>query len=433
MRTLSAAVACICLATAVAQGQGLPKRDGPLALQAAVEEGLKNSLAVHSMIARTVAASHSEHMEKAMSGITASAGATLSSGGMAQVIPSSPDVTPPSFRLTPNTSYANQDVTLMVPLYTSGRRRALERAAAGQYRQAENEEGETRSATALAIREAYYGALLATEMGKVARARKETAAGIAANAQAALEAGRGIEAAVHRARAEEADAQRQVVRVDADFGKLLLQLKDAMGLDLDSQVTLSSEMDPPAIEGDLAASVKRALEGRPDLQAAAAAYDIADEQVAAARALRRPQVYGTLMADASTMASERTGVTAGVTIGLPIFDGGLRDCGVHMAEANREAARSSVERVRLRATAEVRSAWLDAEAAEANVAGAKAALTAAQSAYEVIALRVESQRGIQVEQLDALTALAQARANLAQARYDRAMAGARIVRAEGRV
>jgi outer membrane protein TolC len=81
----------------------------------------------------------------------------------------------------------------------------------------------------------------------------------------------------------------------------------------------------------------------------------------------------------------------------------------------------------------VRQAWLDRDTAAQNYRTAQAALQTARSAYDVIVLRVQNQKGIQVEQLDALTALIRTRANLAQALYDHTLAAARLQRATGRL
>jgi outer membrane protein TolC len=80
----------------------------------------------------------------------------------------------------------------------------------------------------------------------------------------------------------------------------------------------------------------------------------------------------------------------------------------------------------------VRQAWLDGATAERNYQTAQAALRSAQAAYDVIAIRVKNQKGIQLELLDALAAVTRARGAVAQALYDHALAAARLDRAIGR-
>jgi len=86
----------------------------------------------------------------------------------------------------------------------------------------------------------------------------------------------------------------------------------------------------------------------------------------------------------------------------------------------------------LRVATEVRQARLDMETAAANYRAAQTVLQSFEAAYDVVVLRVENQRSILLEQLDALAALTQARANLAEAVFDHSIAAARLQRAIGR-
>ena len=84
-----------------------------------------------------------------------------------------------------------------------------------------------------------------------------------------------------------------------------------------------------------------------------------------------------------------------------------------------------------RVVKEVRQALLDEETGAQNYRTAQTAMQAAQAAYDVTVLRVQSQKAILVEQLDSLAALIGARANIAMALYDHAIAIARLNRAIG--
>ena len=76
---------------------------------------------------------------------------------------------------------------------------------------------------------------------------------------------------------------------------------------------------------------------------------------------------------------------------------------------------------------------MDLGTADANVISARESVQSAQATYDVAALRVSSGKAILVEQLDALQALTQARAELASALYDRRIARARIARGTGTI
>jgi outer membrane protein TolC len=80
---------------------------------------------------------------------------------------------------------------------------------------------------------------------------------------------------------------------------------------------------------------------------------------------------------------------------------------------------------------DVRQAWLDVQSAQANAVSAEASVKAAQSAYDVTALRVSAGKSIVIEQLDALEALVRAKSDLAQSTFDQVLAVAKLNRATG--
>lgn len=433
--TLATTVQTGTQASAQALAQDRPPIRGPLSVRQAIEMGLRYGLDVRAMQAEAQAAQEETRAARAMTRPQVSANTYLTTGDSPNMVPSSPGVLPSSALMVPPRAFADQNLALMVPLYTGGRLGSLVRAASERERAAQASVGEEQAATALMIRDAYYRALLADEMIKVAEARVNAAQELVRNAQAQFEAGKGIEASVHRAQAELADAQRMRTSAQNDRAKMLLELKATMGVRLDSEITLSDTLAFMPPTGDVEASLAEAARHRPELQAARARLAATGAQVGAAKGSLQPQVYGAAMADAFASRAMRSGTayTVGVTISLPLFDAGQRRAEVAQARAMRARAEAELRNTELRVANEVRQAWLDVETAAQNYRTAQAALQAAQSAYEVIALRVQNQKGILVEQLDALAALVQARANRAQALYEHSIAHARLLRAIGRV
>ena len=116
---------------------------------------------------------------------------------------------------------------------------------------------------------------------------------------------------------------------------------------------------------------------------------------------------------------------------FPLLDGGQRRADADRARAGKERAEAEEQEAELRVSKEVQQAWLDVGTASQNYRTAQTALEAAKSAYNVTELRVQNQKAILLEQLDALAALTQARTNLAAALYDHATAIARLQRATG--
>ena len=120
-----------------------------------------------------------------------------------------------------------------------------------------------------------------------------------------------------------------------------------------------------------------------------------------------------------------------MTLSFPLFDGGKISAEAAQARSMRDRAQAAVRQAELDVEREVRLAWLDVQTASANAASAQESVKAAQSAYEVTALRVQAGKSILIEQLDALESVTRAKADLAQARFDQAVAVARLQRAAG--
>jgi outer membrane protein TolC len=436
MRYLNIGLLLAAVSPTLAQiaGSDRPKLNGPLSLQQAVETAQRNNPGIAAMQAEARAAQQETKATAAMTRPQVSSNTYLSAGTMSNILGSAPGVTPPNALLAPRQPFADQNLTLMVPLYTGGRLEGMVRAASGRARAVGASVGTEQAATSLMVKDAYYRALLADEMVKVAQSRVEAARAMAENVRALYEAGKGIEASVSRANAELADAQRMLASAQNDRAKMLLELKAAMGVDLTSDVTLSDALAFTPPPGDVNGSLAEAGRVRPELLAARARIDAAKAEVGAARGSQKPQVYGGVMADAfaSREMGNNGGATVGLTLSFPLLDAGQRRAEVARAEAMRQRAEADLKSTELRVESEVRQAWLDLDTAAQNYRTAQAALAATQQAYEVVTLRVQSQKSILVEQLDALATLTQARANLAQALYDHSSAVARLQRAIGR-
>jgi outer membrane protein TolC len=427
-------LAAACPAVGQTPGGDRPKVNGPLSVQQAVETAQRNNLGIQAMQAEERATQQETKATAAMTKPQLSANTYLSAGTMSNILGSAPGVTPTNALVAPSKRFANQNLTLMVPLYTGGRLGSMVKAASERERASSANVGSERAATSLMVKDAYYRALLADEMVKVAQARIEAGRAMAENVRALFEAGKGIEASVSRANAELADAQRMLTSAQNDRAKMLLELRTAMGVDLSSDITLSDTLTFASPPGDVNGSLADAAKVRPELLAARARIEATRAEVEAAKGSQRPQVYGGVMADAfaSREMGNGGGATVGLTLSFPLLDSGQRRAEVARAEAMRQRAEAELKNTELAVANQVRQAWLDVDTASQNYRTAQAAVIAAQQAYEVVTLRVQSQKSVLVEQLDALAALTQARSNLAQALYEHSSALARLQRAIGR-
>ncbi|MCW3096434.1 MAG: outer rane efflux protein [Chthonomonadaceae bacterium] len=415
-------------------GADRPQIKGPLTLAQAVQTGLRENLMVRASQADVKAAAAATGIARSQRLPQLSATTYLTYGDFSNIFNTAPNVTPVNNLAVPSQGYADQNLTLSVPLYTSSRLEQQVRAASERERAAVLDVGGMQAETTLRIKDAYYRTLLAAENVKVAQARVDAAAELVKTTQALFAAGKGLESSVRRVEAEQADAQRTLTTARNTQAKALLDLKAAMGVRLDSDFTVSDALTFTPPSGDLAAQLTDAGRFRPELLSARARLSAAGHQTGAVRGSQGPQVYGMAMADglASHPSGTREGYTVGLVISLPLLDGGQRRAETAQARAQEERALAEERDLELRVSNEVQQAWLDVQTAAENYHTAQVALQAAQSAYDVTTLRVQNEKALLVEELDALAALTQARGNVAQALYDHSLAVAQLQRAVGR-
>lgn len=361
-----------------------------------------------------------------------SANGFATSGSYGSIYPSSARVDPAYSLLAPTGTLLDANIMLMVPLLTGGLFSSEVRAARSLEAAAVQDLREVQADAALRAEEAYLRVLVAAENAVAARVRVEASSELVRTTRAQLDAGKGIEASVQRAAAEVAQAQRALTSAESEREKALLDLRAEIGLDPEAALALSDTLEAAIPVEDVRTAVASALERRPMVRAARARADAAKAEVGAAEGALRPQVYGVAMADAANQSMNRGG-SVGITVSVPLFDGGARRAETARARAMRERALAVLRQVEVTVQKEVRQAYVDLATAETNVTSARSSVQSAQAAYDVAALRVANGKGILVEQLDALQTLTQAKADLAASMFDRRIAHARILRATGTI
>jgi outer membrane protein len=207
-----------------------------------------------------------------------------------------------------------------------------------------------------------------------------------------------------------------------------------MGADLESSPVLADSLAFHPLGRPIQAYLDQAKSQRPELVAARHRVRAAQNQASSAEGSLRPQVYGFAMADAfrpRDAMGNSAGYTVGLTVSLPVFDGGMRRSELAAARAMAARAGAEASRLELQVAKEVRQAFLDSETAALTYEAAGIAVAAAEAAHDVIAIRVAEGKSVLLEQLDALAALSRARSNLARAISDHELAVARLRRAAG--
>jgi outer membrane protein TolC len=351
------------------------------------------------------------------------------SGNNGSIVGSSPKVDPQVWMLAPTGGFVDGNLALMVPIFAP-RLQAVAGSASWQARAAMGDLSEARADLVLQVTEAYDRVLLARQIVLSEQAAVIAGSELVRTTQALFDSGKGIEATVQRSFAELSGAQRALTTARNEEAKSLIDLAAAMNVDF------AKPLDPSDafVVGDrplsLDAALAKAKASRGVLLAARARMQAASADIRAAEGQRRPQLYGSLMGD-TTNRSDMGGLSAGLTLSYPLYDGGRVSAEVAEARSMNRKTAALLKQAEIGVEREIRRAWLDVESAHSNAISAEASVKAAEAAYEVTSLRVSAGKGIVLEQLDALEALVRAKSDLAQATFDQILAVARLSRAAG--
>jgi outer membrane protein len=189
-----------------------------------------------------------------------------------------------------------------------------------------------------------------------------------------------------------------------------------------------------AITQSVDSVINEALRNRPDLAAARAEAAAAAAQVRVTRAAEFPalRLGGNAARNYSsppTFAGPSYSVSLGVEI--PIFNGFSRQYDVAAARAQADAATALADQTRQQVITEVFVSYYALQTAEARVATADDLLASAQQSVQVAAGRYREGVGSIIDLLTAQTALASARAQQVQSRWQWYTALAQLARDAG--
>jgi outer membrane protein TolC len=415
----------------------LPAIDRALSLADAVALGRENVAAVRSARANAAAMGAQARSQAAMTkpGISTTTYATT--GDSPNIFTTSPGVTPQNLFAVPSGGFADQNVTLMAPLFTGGRLGARSRAANLQAQGSVFGADAAALGAVLTVRMAYDNTLLQQALSDAAQARLDAEDEQVRVTQEKVTTGRSAPVDLLREQAEQADARQAVLAARNAAALAMADLKVALGVDQASKITLTDTLDnlaaqPEDLPGTLDGAQKLALANRPEVAQADRQASAAREAVKDAKGAYAPQVYGVAMGDATAMqGSSRIGYGVGVTVSLPLYDAGQRKADVDGAQAKTAQAMADEAAARQTVQRDVTAAWLALQTAQAQRDAAEAGLAAAQQGYDLETMRYNAGKAAAAERLDSLAALTRARANLAAAKAAILDARAQMARAVG--
>jgi outer membrane protein TolC len=214
--------------------------------------------------------------------------------------------------------------------------------------------------------------------------------------------------------------------VETTTGQLAIArgaLATSMGLPANLPYDVDSLRNlPPSVSvaDSVDSLIERAVRDRPDLEAARAEARSSAARVSQARAARLPSLALSGTGGLAYLAGQSGGGSNyTVTLGLhiPLFNGFSREYDQQMAEAEAEASRARVQSMEQEVILQVFTSYYALETATSRVRTARDLLASAEQSAEVALARYRAGVGTLIDRLAADAALADARAQLVQARW----------------
>ncbi len=291
-----------------------------------------------------------------------------------------------------------------------------------------------------AVEQAYF-ALHAARAQVLAYQQQETSLKVSLDAVSIrLQTGLVSRADQLRARAALAEAEISRNNAERDVNKAEVALKQATGIPQTTRLVLDWPLPPtdaPEANIALADLLDEALRQRPDLQALQASSAAARADAERARASRWPTVsVAGNTARTSFLEDNRdtsTTYSIGLTLSVPLFDGGRLRGLARAAERDAERIEAQQDVYVNTVTREVADAFYDARNAQAQKSRIADLLAASTESVQAAEARYRNGVGSLLELLTAQADLARARQTAAQSESDWLAAYSRLSYALGRV
>jgi outer membrane protein TolC len=240
---------------------------------------------------------------------------------------------------------------------------------------------------------------------------------------------------VLRAQVQLQAEQQRGIALRNDFEREKMNLARAIGLPLGQEFSLATEItDAPAPAITLQQALGESLQARADYRAALASERAAEFQRKSASSARLPAVYfnGDYGTIGPSLQDNHGTYTAALGVQVPIFEGGRIRAGIEDADALLQQRKAETADLRGRIDYEVRTSFLDLNAARDRVAVARSARELSNQQLTQARDRFAAGVANNLEVVQAQQAVAQAEENYIDALYAFNLAKASLGRATGR-
>ena len=339
----------------------------------------------------------------------------------------------PSFVGPYNTLDARISVSQSVFDFSSIRRFQASRVAVSA---AKSDLGASEEQVAAQVARSYLAAVRAVADLETAKANVTLSEAVLTQAQNQKNAGTGTGIEITRAKVQLANDRQRILVAQNALRSTHLQLLRVVGLRMDTQLELTDKLQYVPVDAvTLEQAIAQAVKQRPDYQAQQERQANARLSASATKLERLPTVAAIGDYGPSGSGFDNAGPTRsyGISMRLPIFDGGRRDARRVESESQYRAEKVRTNDLKDQIELDVRLALDGIHSAEDEVKVAREGLDLADNELTQARRRYEAGVANSLEVTDAQTRLERARDNQTEALYNYNVARIDLAQAMGRV
>lgn len=300
-----------------------------------------------------------------------------------------------------------------------GRRRARVAGARFSAEAAESDLQAQRDSLIQEVCSAYYGLNRAVRENEVALTRHENYENRLKWARSFYEVGTKPKIEVTKAEADLASSKLAVVRSESSIAQLRAQLANAMGEPGREIEEVKDELDFKEWNVPLEEAIRRAQENRPELEAKRKRIESAKTDLTVQMKGLSPSVSASAgYGFGGDSPFERGEWSAGLSLSVPVIDGGLTKSNIKQSEANLRAAEAEFAALSNNITLEVRQAWEALRESKEALVSSTEAERSAKATLDLAQGRYEAGVGDSLEISNAVDSYASASANRVLALYN---------------
>lgn len=295
---------------------------------------------------------------------------------------------------------------------------------------------QTQDDVALKTRQLYYGVLINQRQLQASQEQLEAARIKDSEAQRDVEHGNALDIATIQSKASVLDAQQKSLTLKLQGEDLKRQLADLLGLPIETQIDLDSDMPSQTIDVPSRSEATRlALEQNQDVRVARQTLEKAKAGVAAAKDEYIPDITG------SSRYSYQSGVpllehnfgTFGFSLNYDLFDGGRREAQVRDAKTAVTSAQVTIEKLESEVTVQIQAVYDRIDELKEMVAVAEQAVVVRTEAARLTDRQLEQSAALSSARSQAHADLSNATASLLEANLNLSLAEADLKRTMGQM